>query len=292
MTTPREPFKVAVVGGGLGGLTLAVGLLRRGIPVDVYEANAEFRETGLGLSIGPAAHRALPLIDEKLGDLYDAMVTTHETSTGNPEDRTIWFRATTGYGENSGNVFHVQRALPSGLTSVRRSDFLGALVDLIPKECTHLNKKFVDLKQHDEGVTMYFEDGTTAEADYVIGCDGIKSKVKTTVFPDEPTKATYSGMYGYRALIPMEVMEEKIGEAAHYATWHVAPGKYVIHYPIARAKELNVGLYTLHDKWEGDSWVREGSREDMVHDFGDMTGIVPEILKVSALLFAISEAHC
>lgn len=250
MNSTKKRFTVAIVGGGIGGLTLAIGLIRRNVSVQIYEAAAEFKEIGLGLSIGPAAHRAIPLIDPRIREIYDSLVTTHADSPGYERFRQTWFEFVWATGPKSGQVLTELQALPSGQTTVRRADFLDALVDLIPPQIAHFGKRLVDLKEMETGgVRLSFEDGTSAMADAVIGCDGIRSKVKELMIgkeEDERTRPQYSGMYAYRAVLDMPTMVEAVGDhRARVATIHVGDGCYVIHYPIMRARKVNVGLYLL-----------------------------------------------
>jgi salicylate hydroxylase len=72
---------------------------------------------------------------------------------------------------------------------------------------------------------MSFADGTTASADAVIGCDGIKSRVRQLVVGlDHPSAhPTYSYKYAYRGMVPMEKAVEAVGEEkARNATMHVS----------------------------------------------------------------------
>lgn len=283
--SPQKRFTVAIVGGGIGGLSLAIGLLRRNVSVRIYEAAAAFGEVGLGLSIGPAAHRAMPLIDPQIREIYDSLITTHADSPGFERFRQTWFEVIWATGENAGEKLMTLNALPSGQTTVRRSDFLNALVNLVPDGVAQFGKRLVKLQESAEGVTLSFEDGTSVVADVVVGCDGIRSKVKESLFPDESDlerfKPKYSGMYGYRTVLDMDTMVEAVGDQrAKVSTWYVGKGAYAITYPIMRAKKVNVGLYTLNDIWDSDSWVREASREDMEKDFGYMGDYVNKIMKV------------
>lgn len=283
--SPKKQFTVAIVGGGIGGLTLAIGLLRRNVPVRIYEAAAAFGEVGLGLSIGPAAHRAMPLIDPQIREIYDSLITTHADSPGFEQFRQTWFEVIWATGGQAGEKLMTLNALPSGQTTVRRSDFLNALVGLVPDGVAQFGKRLIKLQENTEGVTLSFEDGTSVVADVVVGCDGIRSKVKEALFPDEGDlerfKPKYSGMYGYRAVLDMETMVEAVGDQrAKVSTWYIGKGAYAITYPIMRAKKVNVGLYMLNDTWDSDSWVREASRDDMEKDFGYMGDYVNKIMKV------------
>lgn len=270
---PTKQFSVAIIGGGIGGLTLAIGLLRRNVSVKIYEAAAQFGDIGLGLSIGPAAHRAMPLIDPKIYDFYNALVTTHADSPGYERFRQTWFEVVWASGSKAGEILMDLKALPSGQTTVRRADFLDALVSLVPKENAEFGKRLKNLEEKPDGVHLNFEDGTTAVADVVVGCDGIKSKVKESILPDEieQTKPRYSGMYGYRAVLDMETMASVVGEQrARISTQYIGHGAYGISYPIMRAKKVNVGLYKLSETWDCDTWVRPANREEMQKDMAHM----------------------
>ena len=307
MTTPTPtlpsttlPFTITIIGGGIGGLVLAAGLLRRSIPVLIYEATSSFGEIGLGLSIGPAAHRCMPLINPAIRKIYDSLVTTHADSPGYEAFKETWFEIVwagggfesgdgNGNGKGSrrgrdGEILMDLKASPSGQTTVRRADFLDALVRLIPADCVHFGRRLERLEETPNGVKLGFEDGSEVMADIVIGCDGIRSVVKHFMLPEESEscKPTYSGMYGYRAVLDMETMVEAVGEQrARVSTMYVGKGAYGISYPIMRAKKVNVGLYVLSEKWEGESWVRPTTKEEMLKDLGHMGKGVNSLMNVS-----------
>ena len=276
-------FTVTIIGGGIGGLTLAAGLLRRDVPVQIFEAAAEFKEIGLGLSIGPAAHRAMSLIDPSIQDIYDSLVTTHADSPGYEKFQQTWFEIIWASGAREGELLMDLKALPSGQTTLRRADFLDALVGSIPPEIVHFGKRLVSLSETADGVDLKFDDGSTYVADVVIGCDGIKSVVKESMLPDESKlkQPQYSGMYGYRAVFDMEEMVEAVGDQrARVATMYVGQGAYGISYPIMRAKKVNFGLYVLNDKWQHDTWVLPSERSDMERDASTMGRYVKALVEV------------
>jgi salicylate hydroxylase len=203
---------------------LAIGLLRRNVSVRIYEAAPAFKEIGLGLSIGPAAHRAMPLIDPRIHQAYDSLIATHADSPGYESFRQAWFEYVWATGERAGQVLLDLKAPPSGQTTVRKAEFLDALVALIPSETAHFGKRLETLNETSDGVEMFFDDGTSASAEVVIGCDGIHSKVKEFIVPEEhrQTRPRYSGMYGYRAVLDMDVLERAVGKhRARVATTYV-----------------------------------------------------------------------
>ncbi|KAL2826700.1 hypothetical protein BDW59DRAFT_145054 [Aspergillus cavernicola] len=287
--TPAKQFTVAIIGGGIGGLALAIGLLRRNVLVQIYEAAAEFKEVGLGLTIGPAAHRAMPLIDPKIREIYDTLITTHADSPGFERFKDTWFEVVWATGEKAGEVLMDLKALPSGQTTVRRADFLDALGKLVPEGVVHFGKRVEKLVEMDEdehegeGVEMVFEDGSSARASVVVGCDGIHSRVKQFVLSEEEynrTQPRYSGMYGYRAVLDMETMVEAVGEhRARVSSMYIGDGAYGVTYPIMRAKKVNVGIYPLHSEWDSDKWMRPARKEDMRRDFAHMGGHINSLIE-------------
>jgi salicylate hydroxylase len=86
----KKDFNVSVIGGGIGGLTLTIGLVRAGISVDIFEAAPKFAEIGAGISVGNNARNAL--IKLGLGDDFD------ELSTQIPSS--IWFEWRRGEGDD------------------------------------------------------------------------------------------------------------------------------------------------------------------------------------------------
>lgn len=278
----EKRFTVSIIGGGLGGLTLAIGLLQRNVPVQIFEAASAFRETGLGLSIGPAAHRALPLINSELRKLYDALVTTHADSQGYEAFRQTWFEVIWGEGDHAGEQLMNLQALPSGQTTLGRADYLNALTKLVPAELVHFDKRLERLEETADGVQLSFTDGTQAMADVVVGCDGIKSKVKECMFGlSESTAPKYSGMSCYRAVIDMEDMVKAVGDRrARLASWYLCKGSYLITYPIMRAKKVSAGFHLQRPKWDHTSWIRKATREDLDADCEDKSDEVKAILAV------------
>jgi len=70
---------IAIIGGGLAGLTLSIGLTRHGIKHKIYEAASAFAEIGAGIAMGPNAISALTLIDPRVRDCYDRCATYNES---------------------------------------------------------------------------------------------------------------------------------------------------------------------------------------------------------------------
>jgi salicylate hydroxylase len=234
-----KPFSIAIIGGGIAGLSLAIALLNRNIPVKIYEQAPKFGEIGAGVSFTPNAVQAMDICGPGVYRAFDKVATRN----GWKSKEKVWFDYLDGTrsGEEGkmegGFEGRGRRQVPEfvirndlGQNGVHRAHFLDELVKLVPDEIAVFGKRLVGIEEPEdvEGggkLTMKFEDGTTAEADAVVGCDGIKSKVRAAMFgADSPVaRPVYTHKYAYRALVPIEQAIEVLGEEnAMNACMHVS----------------------------------------------------------------------
>ena len=213
----KKPFSLAIVGGGIGGLCLAVALDSHHVPVHVYEAAPAFTEIGAGVGLGPNALRAMALLSPGILRGYKRC----ETSHASPEERKRFFNFRYGMekpsadGMMAGDLICDLRS-ESETSSVHRARFLNELVNLLPPGAASAGKRLTGLDESgdDDGVLLKFADGTEARHDAVVGCDGIKSQVRKVLLgPGNATsEAVFSGKYCYRGLVPAEKAIGILGE--------------------------------------------------------------------------------
>jgi salicylate hydroxylase len=220
-------FEVAIVGGGIAGLTLAIALHQRKIKVAIYEQAPKFGEIGAGVSFGPNAVEAMKVCDKGIYEAFEKIATHNQWKS----KTNIWFDFLNAYDANpndsSGHqetVFTLSNSL--GQNGVHRANFLDEMVRLLPKDIANFGKRLKNISQDysTDKLTVEFHDGTSAQADAVIGCDGIKSRVRQVMLGDNHPSArpVYTHKYAYRGLIPMEKAVEAIGEErARNACLHV-----------------------------------------------------------------------
>lgn len=111
-------------------------------------------------------------------------------------------------------AFRVAARFGEGHGAVHRAKWLEELMGMVPEGVVQFGKRLESLKEVGGKVVLRFEDGTQAEADAVVGCDGVKSKVREVVVGGEEkegAKCGYSGKYAYRCMIPMDRAVEEIG---------------------------------------------------------------------------------
>ncbi|KAI9666364.1 MAG: hypothetical protein M1821_004300 [Bathelium mastoideum] len=258
-STYETAYSVAVVGGGIGGLCLAIGLMKhKHINVQIYEAAPSFGEIGAGLTVGPNAQRALELIAP------GAVKAFRDQATPNlwPSHANTYLDSWSCYGDTAGQMIAAQKN-STGMQCVHRARFLDGLVALIPPQRAHFGKRLVRL-EHDEaeqtGCTMYFEDGTSATAHVVIGADGIHSSVRKYLLGEHhpATKPQFSGVVGYRAIVSMDAAIQRLGpEFAQNSILLCGPGVAIIGYPIEHGELVNIVFMDCEagDEWPHEKWI-------------------------------------
>ncbi|KAI9926708.1 hypothetical protein ASPWEDRAFT_177282 [Aspergillus wentii DTO 134E9] len=284
-----KPFHVAIIGGGIAGVTLAIALHHRQIPVTIYEQAAAFGEVGAGVSFSPNAVQAMKTSH---GGIYDAFA---KVCTRNlwPSKQNVWFDYLDGYtndavaqsGNDQGIAFTISNSL--GQNGVHRAHFLNELIKLVPQGISKFDKRLESINERDDGkIVLGFADGSKDETDVVIGCDGIKSFVRSTIVgKDHPSASpSYTHKYAYRGLVPMEEAVKAVGEElASNSCMHMGPGGHMLTFPVNQGKILNiVAFHTTTDEWaDYPRLTRSGKREEALKDFEGFGPNVTNLLKLT-----------
>ncbi|KIH92065.1 salicylate hydroxylase [Sporothrix brasiliensis 5110] len=255
MTAQTSPIHVAIVGGGITGLVLAIGLRARGISHTLYERAAGFSEYGAGIGFSPNAEVAMTLIDPQLHAVFKQAVTP------NGLDYFQWIDGFT----TDDQIFQLYLGR-DGFQGGRRSEILGAWAALVEPANVQFGKEVVAVIDPKNGpVNLSFADGTTATADVVIGADGVWSRVRTLLFGPE-FRASYTHQYCFRAVVPMDGPDGAVaalGQARASSRYmYNGPGAHAITYPVAKGALLNVLVVIGDDKPWGDATRASGSNDE------------------------------
>ncbi|KAF2155146.1 FAD/NAD(P)-binding domain-containing protein [Myriangium duriaei CBS 260.36] len=271
---------IAIVGGGIGGLTLAIGCLTQSVPIHVYEAAPSFGEIGAGVSFGPNALRAMQLISPSIWNAFQACLTNNASH----ESSKYWFRFRNGNDTSSkvgSSIIDLECA--TGQTSVHRARFLDELVKEVPEEAASFGKRLDNVDDRGEHVVLHFKDGTSARHAAVICCDGIKSRGRHILLgKDHPAaSAVFSGKYAYRGLIPMDQAAELMGDdIARNSHMFLGKGGHVLTFPIEKGDTMNVVAFGSADRWDDPEWVKPMKKDDMRRDFAGFVEVVHEIVSL------------
>jgi salicylate hydroxylase len=245
--------RVAIIGGGIGGLTAANALSQAGIEVAVYEAAAELREIGAGVALHANAMRVLRGIGVEDGVRKVAgrseWAVTRNGKTGRVISRTSRKQQATAFGLQS--------------ATVHRADLLDVLADALPPGLVTLGKRCTRVEPDGATAVARFADGSEIEADVIIGADGIHSAVRTSLFgPDDPR---FTGKICYRSVIPTAAVSGS-GRLPDNGQW-LGPHGTIVLYPLRGEELINVVCHYDDDGYRHESWITECSREEVLERY-------------------------
>jgi salicylate hydroxylase len=244
-------LQVAVIGGGIGGLSAALAMLRAGCDVHVYEAAAKFGEIGAGIQISPNASRLLHRLG--LGEAMDAWgvrpACVHQRRWD--DGRTLQ-RAPLGP--------EVEASFGAPYYHFHRGDLAALLAAALPGARAHAGHRLVGIDEKGERVVARFENGNSAEADVMVGADGIHSRVRELTFG--PEKPRFTGCVAWRGLVPAERIAHLDIEVASHL-W-MGPGGHCVHYWVSAKRLMNVVCIVERGAWTRESWTDKGSVADVL----------------------------
>jgi 6-hydroxynicotinate 3-monooxygenase len=221
MTRENSP-RIAIIGSGMGGTTAAIMLQRTGHRVDVYEQGSGRARVGAGINLDPQSMRIMRRLglEQRLIDIGRVSETrlSRDWDTGHvtlevPVDK---------YPElYDGNHF-----------SIHRGDLQDVLSSAVAPGTVHFGRRLIDITEIDGIVRLGFADGSTAEADLVIGADGVHSRVRDILLGGDPPD--YIGRAAYRAIMPSALFGDW-RTADHVKWWK--HDRYFLTYYLTRARD-------------------------------------------------------
>jgi salicylate hydroxylase len=245
--------RIAVVGAGLGGLAAAVTLRRKGFEVQVYEQAPQLAEFGAGINISPNSvkfFRAVGLADK-----------LHEV--GSEPTGLSWRDWNTGAIKYSLPFGDFEKRYGAKYYVVHRSDLHRLLAEAVPETSIALAKRCARVETRNGTVGLSFDDGTSAEADIVVGCDGIRSAVRACVFGGEGPR--YVGTMCWRALAPTAALPEGYHDRS-VNQWS-GEGGFVISYYIRQGRFVNFVAVRQQPGWTEQSWSVPSTVAEMLAAF-------------------------
>ncbi|KAJ7440609.1 hypothetical protein FB451DRAFT_1415107 [Mycena latifolia] len=264
MTTAKRDFRVAIIGGGMCGLACAVGLRKRGIDAQVFEAADECAQ---GLEGARAAGDCVGLVDASDRDVDREMIFVSGSGTHEPVHT---YAKDTGFRES-------------------RPAFLAVVVPLVDSSAVHFNKRLTHLSASASvgGHVLHFSDGTTHEADVLIGADGIKSVVRSAVVDPREKPLQFTNSVAYRATVSVETLRQagvktKL-DKDNYC--FVGIDKHLVYFPIDFGRCINVVAFVTDTSVPAGSveitgpWAESASQQEVLDAYAGWGADVLTILQ-------------
>ena len=256
MTTPRN---IIVIGAGIGGLAAALALRHQGAEVLLLEQAAEISEVGAGLQISPngvAVLRALGLEDglRRIGVAGQATVLRDYRADGD-----VLRMALTG------------PASPGAFYYVHRADLVALLSDAVRAAGVRVKLlQQADTVRPGPRPSVVMANGSEAEADLIIGADGLHSVVRPVLCG--PHQPFFTGQAAWRALVPSD------GHWPDEAQVQMGPGRHMVTYPLRGGHLMNIVAVIERQSWVAESWSLQDDPDNLRAAFADFGGRAAKLL--------------
>ncbi|KUI69695.1 Salicylate hydroxylase [Cytospora mali] len=283
---------VAIVGGGIVGVIIALGLLHHGIRVHIFEQAPDFHEIGAGLAFTGVSRECMRQLNPAILDALERI---------SNKNRHPYYRYWDGYNQapTDGEKPLFELSMDGmNFWACLRTDFLRELAAQLPTGIVTFDKQLVDYDDGENGgtkVCLRFDDGTEAKADVVVGCDGIKSRTRQVLLgPGNPQAySSYSHKVAYRAVMPMSKGIDVLGEdKANNQCLFMGPDAHILTYPIANFTLVNVVIVVsdptpwpsnTHTTGTSDRTEVEKAMIDWAPPVRKLVGLLPETINKWAL---------
>jgi salicylate hydroxylase len=247
----HKNLSIAIVGGGIGGLSAALSLLRAGVDVQVYERSRTISEVGAGIAVSPNASRIL----HRLG-LAQALESTAVKPLAWHDRR--WDDGRTLLRSPVAGAMEAAFGFP--LYHMHRADLVNALARALPPERVHTGQALKTFVERGDQVEAEFENGAHIRVDALVGADGIHSVVRQELFgPEQPR---FTGCIAYRGLIPAERLAHL--HLDRTAQIWMGPGKHFVHMYVRPQQLVNFVAVIEQDAWTQESWTDRGEVADVL----------------------------
>ncbi|KAF9051103.1 FAD/NAD-P-binding domain-containing protein [Hymenopellis radicata] len=289
----ESKFKVAICGGGISGLCLAVILAQSpNITVAVYESASRFKEIGAGVMIWSRTWKILEALnlDSEFSQIAHA---PPDGSMGVGFDYRRSDQRTEGF------RFHLVQ-MPYGCIRFHRAHFLDVLVNHLPRGVAHFGKRVVEYEYTNEKhlgeITLLFADGTKDTCNVLVGCDGVKSTIRSQLYREEylsqPPNSVpnydpvFTGTIAYRGLVPVEQLcraNKPVHRTVETPMMYCGKGKHVVSYSISQGSLVNVVTFASEPEKEGTEycgdWVSQCSQAELLDCYDGWEPEVADLLK-------------
>ncbi len=255
--------KVAIIGGGIGGLATAIALRKQGIDVHVYEKARDLRPVGAGLSLNPNGLKALEAIEPTI---------VEQLKQAGSILKVINLR------KNSGEIIQQKKITlmekyGQPLLSIRWSRLQEILASALPPEIIHLNHRCVDFTQNHNSVTVEFDGKKTVDVDLVVGADGVKSAIRQILIGDGEPR--YLGRMSWRGLL--KYSHELL--CANEVVGMIAPPKNITLMDVGDGYIFwGATMLCVDDSSSGNA---ADIKSRLLKEFGEWASPVPEIMEAT-----------
>jgi len=249
-------LNIAIVGGGIGGLTAAIALRQKGFAVTLFEQAPEIDEVGAGLQISVNAVRVLNALGLKPQDWpcsKPKSITLHDYKRGDLV---------------ASVAMNATRQVP--YLQFHRADLIAELIQAAMNAGVNikLGKQAVASDNGQNSVNV-----GNKSFDLVIGADGVRSSVRDQFYDSQ--KVVFTKQIAWRALVPTAELPDNFTQDTHV---YMGPHKHIVTYPLRNGKLINIVAVQEHDTWADEGWDHAGNTHDLRRIFNGWCAPVTTVL--------------
>lgn len=257
-------MKYTIIGAGIGGLTTALAFEKKGIEYQLFEKAPKLNEVGAGIWLAPNALKVLESLD----------ILNEIQANGNAIDRITIGKPNLEPLSDS-KQDNIEKAFGYTTVAIHRARLQKVLFDKIPTEKITLNKGFESYQELESGkIKVIFDDGSAIKTDFLIGADGINSKIRNQLFPNSSKR--YSGQTCWRGIADIQ-LDDKYKHRG-YELW----GNQ-IRFGISRVSEGKVYWFAVVLAEENSKQNSSTTKEDLISLFSDFHPLISTLIKETPL---------
>ena len=259
----KRETRIAVIGAGLGGATAAALLQREGFQVRLFEQARAFERIGAGIHVSANVLKVLRHLEaehrlSQIG-IHPDTFTSRKWDTGE-----VLFELPLG---NTG-----QQKYGASYITVHRHDLHAAILEKVQPGTIEFGKQLTDVKLDRAVAHLTFGDGSVADADVVIGADGVNSKLRDVVAG--PSKSRFIGAVAHRAIYPSALLG---GMEVRNCTKWWGPNSHILIYYIEQSRKEIYLVTSAKGEWHSQAPWEFCTREEVASAFESFH---PEVRKV------------
>jgi 2-polyprenyl-6-methoxyphenol hydroxylase-like FAD-dependent oxidoreductase len=248
---------VLIIGGGIGGITAALALRRKGVEVAVYERSPLVAEVGAGISLWPNAIKAL----RKIGvDSLDSISVVNREGV---------IRRANGAVLAQGSGPALEQRLGGGVVVFHRAELLAALIQAAANVPVYAGHECTGIDEEGSHVSARFRHGAVAHGDVIVGADGLRSTVRRSLGIAGDVR--YSGYTAWRSIVTFDVRRFEAGES-----W--GRGRRFGFVPLSGGR---VYWYATRNAPEGELDDGQDAQPELRNLFADWHEPIPALIRAS-----------
>ncbi|KAF4618173.1 hypothetical protein D9613_011656 [Agrocybe pediades] len=298
MSSPTLKTRIAIVGGGMGGLALAVALSKLEaedhLDINVYESASKLTEVGAGINFWPRGWEIM----RNMG-LEESLLSKLSSAEIKPcvEELRLPLSLKKGNQQKGTPILNFNSSgMYGGTFPFHRADVQAVLLDhLSPSIPCHLSHRLAKFDETGEGVVLTFTNGSTATCDLLIGADGIHSFVRKSLLAEslgisdeeagKRARPLWTGVYAYRHIIDADALRRDYPDhpALKKMMIYCGKNKMLTAYPIRQGKLINLAPMVFHPESAGtylnDHGVHEITTDDVASFYDNWEDEVRALVK-------------